>query len=158
MYINGWHADRTNERFLHVAGPLLITIVSMVIAIATTNTGARYTAMMLMPSSFYSAAIVTLTWISQSMPRPAQKRAVALAFINSFANTPNIWASYLYQDRMRPRYLEAFSTNIAACALAIALAFSLKVHLRKENAKMDAGIMVKGITPEMAAMGWRYKH
>jgi hypothetical protein len=42
MFFNGWHADRTNERFWHVSIPLTITIVSMVMAIASTNTGVRY--------------------------------------------------------------------------------------------------------------------
>lgn len=48
MFINGWHADRTRDRFWHIAGPLTVTILSMVIAISTTNTAARYFAMMLM--------------------------------------------------------------------------------------------------------------
>lgn len=102
MYINGWHADRTNDRFYHVSVPLLVTILSMVIAIATTSTGARYFAIMIMPGSFYASAIVTLTWISQSMPRPAAKRAAALAYINSFANTPNIWCSVSFLPHSIP--------------------------------------------------------
>ncbi|KAL7006934.1 hypothetical protein EMMF5_003518 [Cystobasidiomycetes sp. EMM_F5] len=44
MFINGWHADKTNERFLHVSVPLVVTIVAMIMAIASTNTGVRYTA------------------------------------------------------------------------------------------------------------------
>ena len=157
MFINGWHSDRTGDRCWHIVGPLCITIVSMVIAIATTNTAARYVAMMLMPGSFYAAAIVTLTWISNSMPRPTQKRAVAYAYINSFANTPNIWCSYLYQTQMRPRYLEAFSCNIVACGMAIALAIMLRIYLKKENNKLDRGVLVKGVTQEMLDLGWRYR-
>lgn len=42
MFFNGWHADRTNERALHVAIPLTITIVSMVMAISSTAVGVRY--------------------------------------------------------------------------------------------------------------------
>lgn len=42
MFFNGWHADRTNERCLHVSVPLLITIVSMVMAISSTSVGVRY--------------------------------------------------------------------------------------------------------------------
>lgn len=129
----------------------------MILAVATTSTGGRYTAMMLMPCSFYSAAIVTLTWISQSMPRPAQKRAAALALINSFGNTPNIWCSYLYQDYMAPRYAGAFICNIVACVMAISLAFLLRIHLRKQNRLMDEGVVPKGVTKEMVALGWRYK-
>ena len=84
------------------------------------------------------------------------KRAAALAYINSFANTPNIWCSYLYQDSMKPRYLEAFLTNIAACAIAIALAFGLKLYMKRENVKMDRGEPVKNVTQEMVNVGWRY--
>lgn len=42
MFFNGWHADRTNERCLHVSVPLLVTIVSMVMAISSTSVGVRY--------------------------------------------------------------------------------------------------------------------
>lgn len=88
MLLNGIHADKSRERwvisrilshavlmlndrprFLHIAGPLLITIIANVIAATTTATGPRYLAMMLMPGSFYAASIVILTWISVSLHR-----------------------------------------------------------------------------------------
>lgn len=47
--------------------------------------------------------------------------------------------------------------NSAACGLAIALAFGLRVHLRKQNQLMDQGIVPVGVTKEMIALGWRYK-
>lgn len=47
--------------------------------------------MMLLPASFYSSAIVQLSWISGSLSQPAVKRAVAIALINCICNTPNIW-------------------------------------------------------------------
>jgi MFS family permease len=195
MFITGWHSDRVKERFWHIAVPLSVTILSMILAVATTNTGVRYFAMMLMvctlcllphesteltDSAFpawklllsrhryldreqaFSQSIglfvanTIIQWISQSNPRPAQKRAAVLAYVNSFANTPNIWCSYLYQDSMKPRYLEAFLCNIAACAIAIALAFGLKLYMKRENAKMDRGEPVKNVTQEMVNLGWRY--
>lgn len=136
---------------------------------------------MLMPGSFYAAAIVVLAWISQCLPRPAQKRAAALAYINSFANTPNICmsyaflesnepqvvltplrclsigCSYLYQSYMAPRYLEAFVTNIVACGIAIGIALALRIHLAKQNRKLDQGQLLSGVSDEMIAVGWRYK-
>lgn len=90
MLLNGWHSDKTRERYLHIVGPLTITLVSMVIAVSTLNIGARYTAMMLMPGSFYSAAIVILSWITGSIAQPRVKRAVAISFINAVCNTPNV--------------------------------------------------------------------
>lgn len=75
---------------------MAVTILANVIALATTNTAARYIAMMLMPGSFYAATIVLLSWISTSIVGPDIKRAVAIAIINSFANSANVWTSYLY--------------------------------------------------------------
>lgn len=39
--------------------------------------------MMLMPSSYYAAAIVILSWMTESITQPAPKRAAAMAFINA---------------------------------------------------------------------------
>lgn len=86
--INGWHSDKKQERTLHIICPFLVTIAANVIAISTTNTAARYTAMMLLPGSFYSASIVILSWISSAMTGPHVKRAIVYALINSICNTP----------------------------------------------------------------------
>jgi len=45
--------------------------------------------MMLMPGSFYSAAIVVLSWITGTLSQPSIKRASAIAMINAICNTPN---------------------------------------------------------------------
>jgi hypothetical protein len=50
---NAWHADRTGERYLHIVLPLCVSIVSFILAAATTKTGPRYFAMMIMPGMFY---------------------------------------------------------------------------------------------------------
>lgn len=71
----------------------MVTVVANIIAVSTLNIGARYFAMMLLPASFYSSAIVQLSWISGSLSQPAVKRAVAIAMINCICNTPNIWVS-----------------------------------------------------------------
>lgn len=44
---------------------------------------------MLMPASFYGAAIVVLSWITASLSQPSVKRASAIALINAITNTPN---------------------------------------------------------------------
>lgn len=46
--LNSWHADRTGERFWHIAVPLAVAVASSVLAVATINLAARYAAMMLM--------------------------------------------------------------------------------------------------------------
>ncbi|OAA54604.1 Major facilitator superfamily domain, general substrate transporter [Niveomyces insectorum RCEF 264] len=102
MLVNGTISDRKRKRFVYVMWPLVMCLISMIIAVSTLNVGARYFAMMLMPSSFYGSAIVTFSWITAAMSQPATKRASAIAIVNALANTPNVWTSYLYYAP--PRY------------------------------------------------------
>ncbi|EED14637.1 MFS transporter, putative [Talaromyces stipitatus ATCC 10500] len=152
----GWHSDKKQERFLHVAIPLAVAVIANIIAVASLNTGARYFAMMLMPGSCYSAAIVILSWVTGTLSQPAVKRASAIALINAVCNTPNIWTSYIYYGA--PRYLAAFLLNMAMAALAIVFAFALHIYLRRENAKLDRGedSGKNGPTAAQQAAGFRY--
>lgn len=176
MLINGFHSDKvcnpktrdeypsrtpTNnpqkqERFWHIVGPLCITLIANIIAVSTLNTAARYVAMMLLPASFYSSAVVILSWITGSLNQPKVKRAAAIALINAFCNTPNIWGSYLYYNE--PRYLVAFLVLLAASALAIGMAVVTRFYLSRQNKKMDTGRDVgrSGPTAAQVAAGFRY--
>ncbi|KAH9217344.1 major facilitator superfamily domain-containing protein [Leptodontidium sp. 2 PMI_412] len=156
MLCVGFHSDKKQERYLHIVCPLLVTLVANIIAISTLNTGARYTAMMLMPASFYSATAVVLSWIAGSLNQPAIKRASAIALINCLSNTPNVWTSYLYYSA--PRYLTAFLVNMAAAALAILFATATRYYLRRQNVKMDKGLVTgaSGPTDAQKVAGFRY--
>ncbi|RMY74289.1 hypothetical protein D0863_03344 [Hortaea werneckii] len=156
MLINGYHSDKTQERFLHIACPLIITVIANIIAVSTLNISARYVAMMLLPASFYSSAIVQLSWISGSLSQPSVKRACAIALINCICNTPNIWTSYTYYDS--PRYVAAFAVNLGAAVLAIGMATWTFYYLRRQNAMMDLGRALgkSGPTATQQAAGFRY--
>lgn len=156
MLINGYHSDLKQERFLHIVIPLAITLVANIIAVSSLNTAARYVAMMLLPGSFYSAAVVILSWITASLSQPSVKRAAAIALINSFCNTPNIWCSYLYYSA--PRYVTAFIVNVAATGAAIAFAVASLIYLKRQNRKLERGENTgkNGPTPDQIAAGFRY--
>lgn len=156
MLVNGFHSDRKQERFWHIVVPLSITVVAFVIAISTLNTAGRYVAIMLMPASFYSAAIVILSWITGSINQPKVKRAAAIAAINAMSNTPNIWGSYLYFGA--PRYLVAFIVLMAAGVAAIAVAVLTRFYLAKQNQRLERGEDTgrSGPTYAQIAAGFRY--
>jgi NADH:ubiquinone oxidoreductase subunit K len=111
---------------------------------------------MLMPASFYSSAIVQLSWISGSLSQPAVKRAAGIALINCLVNTPNIWTSYTYYGS--PKYVAAIAVNLGAAVIAIGMAFATYLYLKKQNAKMDRGeeLGKSGPTPVQHASGFRY--
>ncbi|KAI1331609.1 major facilitator superfamily domain-containing protein [Xylariaceae sp. FL0255] len=90
ILINGWHSDKTRERFWHIVGPLVITLIANIIAMSTLSIAGRYIAILLLPGSFYGSAVITLSWVTGSLGQPRVKRTAAIAFINSLYNTPNI--------------------------------------------------------------------
>ncbi|WWC71195.1 uncharacterized protein I206_105148 [Kwoniella pini CBS 10737] len=154
---NGWHSDKKNERFLHVVIPMAFIVLGNIIAVSTTNTAARYVAMCILPSSFYSASTVILSWISSSMTGPASKRAIVYALINAICNTPNIWTSYLYYDS--PRYIAAFAVDLAAAIGGITMAGFLYLYLRNQNRKIERGedLGKHGPTQVQIETGFRYQ-
>ncbi|KAI1421909.1 nicotinamide mononucleotide permease [Xylaria sp. FL1777] len=156
MLVTGFHSDRKQERWLHIIAPLILTFVANIISLSTLNIAARYVAIVLLPGSFYSAAVVTLSWISNSLSQPAPKRAAAIAFANAICNTPNIWASYLYFGA--PRYAVAFTVNLVAVALAAGFATATRIYLSRQNRKLDRGEDTgkHGPTAAQIASGFRY--
>ncbi|KAI1332832.1 MFS general substrate transporter [Xylariaceae sp. FL0255] len=158
---NGWHADKTGERFWHITCSLVVALVGFIIAAATTSIGPRYFAIIIMVPGVYGGFVVSLAWISNTMPRPPAKRAAALAFINAVSNATSIYVSYLYQDFQGPRYIAAFATNSATIVLAIASALTLRIMLTRLNKKLDKGEYVEGainaVPGEAAEHGFRFK-
>ncbi|KGO42789.1 Major facilitator superfamily domain, general substrate transporter [Penicillium expansum] len=118
--INAWHADKTQEKFWHVIGPIGMGTVGFVICMATSNVAARYVALFLQAGS-YAGFIVFYSWISSSFPRPPAKRAVAIAMINAFSQLGNVAGSYVWdlQDNgYRSSYgivLSMFGVTVGGC-------------------------------------------
>lgn len=135
------HADKTGERFWHVVSPLFISLISFIISAATLNTGARYFAMCIMIPSLYCSFTTILSWMSNCVPRPPMKRAVALALMNCLSNSTSIWNSYLYPSSDAPKYLTAFCCNCAFIACCILLTVFLRFRLIKLNKRLENGTM-----------------
>ncbi|CAK7226211.1 hypothetical protein SEUCBS140593_006164 [Sporothrix eucalyptigena] len=134
---NAWHADKTGERYLHIACPPILAMAMYVLAVATTAFTPRYVAMCLMVGGTYSGYVVALGYISNILPRPVAKRAAALALINALSNVCQIYSPYLYPSSAAPRYTTAFSVNIAMSAMTIIVATVLRFYLRSLNRKLD---------------------
>ncbi|KAH8910359.1 major facilitator superfamily transporter [Coniochaeta sp. PMI_546] len=120
--INALHADRCQERFWHIVGPICVGIVGFVISMSTDNVAARYIALFLQASS-YAGFIVFYSWISSSFPRPPAKRAVAIAMINAFSQLGNVAGSYVWNlkdNGYRKSYgivLSMFGITIFGCLI-----------------------------------------
>ncbi|XHG07461.1 hypothetical protein AWENTII_010608 [Aspergillus wentii] len=160
-FLNAHHADKSGERYFHITLPLYVSMASFILAAATTSTAPRYLAMMLMVPSLYTSYVVALGWISNTLPRPASKRAAALAGINCVSNASSIYASYMYPYSDAPRFIPAMSVNCATAFIAIISATLLRFMLVKLNKKLDRGESVigavsGGVPGEASAKGFRF--
>ena len=143
-FTNAWHADQTGERYFHATLPLYVAVASFILAAATTSTAPRYVAMMLMVPGVYTGYVIALSWISNTIPRPAAKRAAALAAINAVSNTSSIYASYMFPKSDGPRYVLAMSVCSATAFVAICAATVLRFILMSLNGKLERGDFVEG--------------
>ncbi|KAF7128534.1 hypothetical protein CNMCM5793_003322 [Aspergillus hiratsukae] len=156
-FFNAWHSDRTGEKYFHITAPLYISVAAFIIAATTTGTAPRYLSMMLMVPSLYAGYVVALGWISSTLPRPASKRAAALAAINMVSNASSIYASYMYPDNDAPRFITAMSVNCVTAFVAILSATVLRIMLVRLNKKLDRGDAIDGGVPGQAsARGFRF--
>ncbi|KAL2129360.1 hypothetical protein VTI74DRAFT_7897 [Chaetomium olivicolor] len=143
-YLNATHADKTGERYWHITVPMWVAVAAYIIAATTTHVAPRYLSMMLMVPSVYSAFVVALAWISNTMPRPPAKRAAALAFINAVSNCSSIYASYLYPKSADPHYTVAMIVNCIMAFVAICAATAMKMVLVRLNKRLERGEWVEG--------------
>ncbi|KXH46037.1 major facilitator superfamily transporter [Colletotrichum salicis] len=133
--INAWHADRTQERFWHIVGPICVGLVGFVISMSTLNVAARYVALFLQASS-YAGFIVFYSWISSSFPRPPAKRAVAIAMINAFSQLGNVAGSYVWNLKENG-FRQSYGIVTAMFGITIVGCYIFKVILDRLNKELE---------------------
>ncbi|WYZ43088.1 hypothetical protein EsH8_VI_000787 [Colletotrichum jinshuiense] len=135
--INAWHADRTQERFWHIVGPICVGLVGFIISMSTLNVAARYVALFLQASS-YAGFIVFYSWISSSFPRPPAKRAVAIAMINAFSQLGNVAGSYVWNLKENG-FRKSYGIVTAMFGVTIIGCYIFKVILDNLNKELEEG-------------------
>lgn len=138
------HADKTGERFFHIAGPFAVGIIGFIIAEVTMNTAARYIALFLMTQS-YAGFIVFWSWCANSLPRPHSKRAASIALINACSQLGGIAGSYVWPTKWGKSYRKSYGICTACFVCTIAMCFVFRQHLISLNRRLDRGEEVDGI-------------
>ncbi|EFX06223.1 tartrate transporter [Grosmannia clavigera kw1407] len=154
------HADRTQERFWHVVGPICGGLVGFVISMSTLNTAARYVALFLQTSS-YAGYVVTYSWLISSFPRPPAKRAVAIAIINGFGQLGNVAGSYVWNlrdDGYRKSYgivTAMFGVTICGCIVFRSILARQNRELERQE-QLDSSADPRLVTGETVSKGFRF--
>lgn len=139
---------------------LSVGMIIYAIAVGTTNTGARYFAMMWTPVANVVPQLFIYNTLSLHCPRPYPKRAAGLALINAIGGTSNTWSSYLWANP--PHFYPGFGMVLAVTVTYATIITCYKFYVNRENRKLDQGgdsakhAMRHGITQEQLDLGWRY--
>lgn len=127
----------TSKRSPHMIYPSFVAIAGIVITMATTNNGARYFALFLMLPGTYGCFQISNAWMANIGARPQKKRAISIAMNNSFGNVALVWTPYLYPASAGPRYMTAWSVNLALTVVTVLSSAALSYCLRRDNKKIE---------------------
>ncbi|KAL4954019.1 major facilitator superfamily domain-containing protein [Aspergillus filifer] len=131
-----WSSGRRNERTWHITLAKAIAIFGFVLGCATLNTGARYFAMVVFAIGTYAVNSIILGWVSSTCGQTKEKKASALAIVNTCANISFIWTPYLWPSSDEPRYTIAMSSSAAFSLTCAAGAWAMRFWLMRMNRKI----------------------
>ncbi len=150
------NSDRVQERYFHFSIPLWVSVAGFVISAATTQLASRYFAMMIMLPGVYTAFIIGITWVANTLPTPPAKRAAALALTNAVANCSSIYSPYLYPNSAAPRYFVAMGVNAATSVVSILVATAFRFKLQRLNKELEMEEEAASEPDTQRAYGFRY--
>ncbi|KAL2816744.1 major facilitator superfamily domain-containing protein [Aspergillus granulosus] len=105
-------ADRYKRKWQFICGLSGLGCV-LFIAVATIqdNRMAQYVLTIFAFGTIYGCSPLVKTWVSDVIPQPAAKRAIAIALINGIGNASSIYSTWLWPDKDAPRYIPGFATT-----------------------------------------------
>ncbi|KAL4872134.1 hypothetical protein BDV12DRAFT_7057 [Aspergillus spectabilis] len=131
-----YNSGRMNERTWHITVAKAVAIFGFVLGCATLNTGARYFAMVVFAIGTYAVNSIILGWVSSTCGQTKEKKASALAIVNTCANVSFIWTPYLWPSSDEPRYTIAMSSSAAFSITCAACAWAMRIWLQRANRKI----------------------
>lgn len=84
-------SGKRNERTWHITVSKAIAIAGFVLGCATLNVAARYVAMFIFSIGVYATNSIILGWVGSTCGQTKEKKASALAIVNTVANVSFIW-------------------------------------------------------------------
>ncbi|OAA69694.1 Major facilitator superfamily domain, general substrate transporter [Cordyceps fumosorosea ARSEF 2679] len=131
VLISCFSSDLQNERPKHIMAMAALATLSLIIVAAVENSRVRYAFLCFGGAGIWACSPLTLSYLSNTISQPAEKRAVAIGIVNALANLSSVYGSYIWPSNSAPKYIAGFSVSICLMFGAIVTAFLLKVLLNK---------------------------
>ncbi|KIM99148.1 hypothetical protein OIDMADRAFT_181575 [Oidiodendron maius Zn] len=124
-------SDLQNERPKHIMVMASISTISLIIVAAVDNPKVRYAFLSFGAAGIWCCSPMTLSYLSNTISRPMEKRAVSIGIVNALANLSSVYGSYIWPSSSAPKYIPGFSVSIALMAGCVGTAFALLVLTKK---------------------------
>ncbi|GJN86627.1 MFS general substrate transporter [Purpureocillium lilacinum] len=124
-------SDLLNERPKHIMAMGAMSTIALIITAAVTNSKARYAFLAIGASGIWACSPLTLSYLSNTICRPAEKRAVAIGVVNALANLSSVYGSYIWPSNSAPRYIAGFSVSTSLMFGCIVTAAALMFLTKK---------------------------
>ncbi|RYP25233.1 hypothetical protein DL765_000114 [Monosporascus sp. GIB2] len=131
-----WSSGRFNERTWHITISKALAIVGFAVATSTYNIGARYFAMVLFVGATYGVNNINLSWVSATVGQTDEKKAAALAIVNSLGNLSFVYTPYLWTADSAPLFRPAMLASVGFSIGVIVVAWAMKWILIRINRKI----------------------
>jgi len=135
-------SDINQERPKHIMAMASLSVVSLIIVTTVTSSPkTRYAFLAFGASGIWACSPMTLSYLSNTISRPAEKRAVSIGVVNALANLSSVYGSYIWPANDAPRYIAGFVTSTMLQFGSLCFAIVAMYLLRKypyENTK-DGG-------------------
>ncbi|KAG2136487.1 sugar transporter [Suillus bovinus] len=152
-----WYSDKKQGRYKCFVVSNALGALAFIISIFTMDIAARYISLFLMAQVFVGY-LVLLGWISNTFAREPAKRAVAIALMNTLAQTGNIIGSYIWPSKWGPTYRYSYAICIAALGISTCMFGGLYWYLKHWNEQVERDEQdVKDINGLRSPIGFRYR-
>ncbi|KAH7031461.1 major facilitator superfamily transporter [Microdochium trichocladiopsis] len=133
-----WSSGKFNERTWHITISKIIATVGFAASAATLNFAGRYVSMVIFTIGTYGVNSLILGWCGSVCGQTKEKKAAAISMVTTIMNISFIWTPYLWTKASEPRYVPAMSASCAFSLGTAAVAWIVKVIMKKRNAKLRA--------------------
>ncbi|RMJ11856.1 hypothetical protein CDV36_008496 [Fusarium kuroshium] len=133
-----YSSGRRNERTWHITISKLIASIGFAVATGTHNIGARYFAMVLFVGATYGVNNINIAWTSATLGQTDEKKAAAIAIVNTLGNLSFVYTPYLWPDSDAPLFRLAMIASIVFSMGVVAMAWGMKFVLKRANKKIRA--------------------
>ena len=127
-----WLADKYKTKWPFICGLSGIGCVLFIAVTASKDRMVQYVLTIFAFGTIYGCSPLVKTWLSDVIPQPAAKRAIAIALINSIGNASSIYSSWLWPKEDAPRYIPGFATTTSwlgvLCVLTLVFQYFFKKY------------------------------